>query len=278
MQAELQQWYRRLCSQELRYWLYKQRHPREFRQLRTRCDSNGEVAFSLSGFAQRKAIFVHITKSAGTSVGLGLFGMLPSHYTAWQYRVIFGRSAFNRYFKFTFVRNPWDRLYSAFSYLKGGGWHSDDARWADEHLQGIDDFNQFVTEWLNPERLNSHIHFWPQSRFIVDGKGRVLVDYLGYFETLDRDFPNIAARVNPQAQLVRTNSSRRGSYLDVYTPAASARVAQLYAEDIRRFGYRFDGFTRRCVVNGVLVNSAESEAVSEIVAPIPDLAGPQFDV
>lgn len=267
MRGILRQSYCRMFSPETRYWLYKIRHLGEFRELVTQCNSSGKGDFSLRGFAEREAIFVHVTKSAGTSVATSLFGYLPSHYSAWQYRVIFGKRDFTRYFKFSFVRNPWDRLYSAFSYLKGGGWDWRDERWFDENLSGVDDFNQFVMEWLTPERLHSHVHFWPQSHFIFDKRGNLLIDYLGYFETLGQDFFHIASRINPEAKLTRTNSSQRGSYLDVYTPEAIAKVEKLYAEDISNFGYSFRGLARKRVVNGVLVDG-------DCFGNVPDRVGP----
>src|SRR5262249_28630742 len=153
---------------------------------------------------------------AGTSVAKSLFGELPYHYTAWEYRVIFGRSDFNSYFKFAFVRNPWDRLYSAYSYLKDGGWNENDRIWAAENLAEISDFNVFVNEWLTPERLDAHIHFWPQSRFICDGAGRPLIDYLGYFEMIENDFNHVAKRMQVPATLEHVNASKRNDYQSAY--------------------------------------------------------------
>ncbi|WP_051333530.1 sulfotransferase family protein [Aliagarivorans marinus] len=197
---------------------------------------------------------MHITKSAGTSVALSLFGKLPYHYRAWEYRVIFGRRRFNQYFKFAFVRNPWDRLYSAYSYLKGGGWNDDDRAWSQQHLTDIDDFEQFVLEWLTPERLYAHIHFWPQSDFIYDEKGKLLIDYVGYFEDINTDFKQIAKQLGIHTDLSHTNKSQRQGYQDVYTPEAIAKVAKLYQQDIQRFGYEFASHRRQQVINGTLRN------------------------
>ncbi len=246
--------YNRAVPEESRYWLYRLRHPAHFKHLRRRVNHHAKGDFSIRGFAEREAIFVHITKAAGTSIALSLFGALPYHYTAWQYRVIFGRKAFNKYFKFTFVRNPWDRLYSAYSFLKNGGWDDKDKRWAEENLAHIDDFNDFVVNWLTPDRLYSHIHFWPQSRFVFDARGRLLVDYVGYFETITEDFAHIAHRVNPDAKLRHTNASPREDYRSVYSLAAIRRVAELYRDDISLFGYEFDGMKRKHIEGSSLVD------------------------
>ncbi len=246
--------YNRALSAESRYWIYKLRHPKEFQHLRERVYRHPKADFSLKGCAEREAIFVHITKAAGTSIALSLFGALPYHYTAWQYRVIFGHKAFNRYFKFTFVRNPWDRLYSAYSYLNNGGWDEYDRRWAEKNLADVATFDEFVLDWLTPERLYSHIHLWPQNWFVLDAKDRLLVDYLGYFETIGEDFSLIASRVNPTASLKHTNASPRNDYRSVYSGDAIERVASLYGKDIALFGYQFDGLKRKRVERGGLVD------------------------
>lgn len=237
----LRKTYQSLVTPEARYRLYRMRNPVAFRRLRQEANIHEKGVFSLRQYDARQAIFVHITKTAGTSVAKSLFGELPYHYTAWEYRVIFGRRDFGRYFKFAFARNPWDRLYSAFSYLKGGGWDDADAAWSSRHLGGIEDFNQFVLDWLSPDRITAHIHFRPQSWFLCDHEGRILVDYLGRYERLSQDFSHIAERVNPQAALINVNKSRRSDYRNAYSAAAIEKVGDLYRADIELLGYTFDG-------------------------------------
>lgn len=118
--------YYALIPYEYRYWFYKFRHAKDFWELRQKVNPSPKGDFSLRSFDHYRYLFIHITKTAGTSVAISLFGELPYHYTAVQYRVIYGRKTFNRYFKFAFVRNPWDRLYSAYSFLKNGGWNNED--------------------------------------------------------------------------------------------------------------------------------------------------------
>ena len=246
--------YNKLLSPERRFWLYKQRHKQDIAALRSVTHPSPKGDFSLKPFDEKQAIFVHITKSAGTSVALSLFGKLPYHYRAWEYRVIFGRQDFEKYFKFAFVRNPWDRLYSAFSFLKGGGWNDDDKKWADENLSNIKDFNDFVLNWLTSERLYSYIHFWPQSDFICDRKNNPMIDYLGYFESIGDDFEYIAHKINSVGSLKHTNASKRLGYTSVYNDEAINKVAALYATDIKNFGYTFDGLNRKQIKNGSFVD------------------------
>jgi len=246
--------YYRAVGEECRYWLYKLRHPLLFKRLTTQVNVHDKGLFSLKGFKESESIFIHITKSAGTSVATSLYNMLPCHYTAWQYRVILGRRKFNRYFKFSFVRNPWDRLYSAYRFLNAGGWDEKDMAWSKSHLSNVAGFSDFVMNWLTPERLNSHIHFKPQYEFLLDSRGRILVDFLGYYESIEQDFDTIAQRVNSEARLGHKNPSPMGDYRSVYDPRSIARVGELYRRDIEMFGYEFTSFHRKSVFNGQLVD------------------------
>jgi len=228
-----------VIPEKLRFKIYGCRNPSEVEELRNAIFPSPKGSYSLKPYYDSNTIFVHITKSAGTSIAKSLYGSLPYHYTASQYQVIFGPKRFRKCFKYTFVRNPWDRIYSAFTYLKGGGWNEDDKKWAEDNLSGIDDFNVFILDWLTPKRLESHIHFWPQLKFLTDWKGKVLVDYIGHFETIELDFQAICLKTGLQGSLMHTNASNRNSYTDIYSEAAIAKVAYLYKKDIASFGYTF---------------------------------------
>lgn len=244
----MRQIYQSCVPYEIRYWLYKLRHWNEVDGLRHRVFPSPKGDFSLRAFDRNQCIFIHITKSAGTSASKSLFNELTYHYTAIQYRVIFGRRRFNRYFKFAFVRNPWDRLYSAYCYLKGGGWNDQDKGWFNKRLGTTPDFESFVLEWLSPERLSSHLHLRPQIYFICDRRGHPLLDFVGYFETLPEDFEHVTQQLGIDASLSHVNASQRGDYRDAYSPEAIEKVRQLYAEDIANFGYDFDGLRTRMTI------------------------------
>ncbi len=248
MASLLQKLYHSAFDQETRLWLYKLRHQQEFRTLRTKVHPSPKGDFSLKPYDEHRCIFVHITKTAGTSVAKSLFGYLPYHYTATDYRVIYSRKTFEHYYKFAFVRNPWDRLYSAYRYLQAGGWNDDDKRWADEHLSGYDDFNVFVHDWLNTANIEKHIHFRPQYRFVCDRHRNILIDYLAYFETINDDFDYLARQLGIEARIGHHNANPANHYSQVYDPAARERVAEVYADDIALFGYDFDGIRERTVL------------------------------
>lgn len=233
--------YTNLLSYEQRLWLYKIRHLKEYRDLRSIIHPSPKGDFSLKGFDENKSIFVHITKSAGTSIARSLFGYLPYHYTAIDYRVIFGTKNFNNYFKFAFVRNPWDRVYSAYRFLKSGGWNDDDKSWAENNLSNYNDFNEFILSWLSPSNIKKHIHFKPQHEFICDNKGNIMVNYIAYFEKITSDFDYLANHLNLDVTLGKHNTNPGENYRDIYSEEAKNKVAIIYEKDISLFGYNFNG-------------------------------------
>mgnify|MGYP001811997812 CR=1 FL=1 len=245
MSGFIRQIYKSILPYESRLWLYKHRHLKDYEQLRTVVHHSPKGDFSLKPFDDHQCIFIHITKTAGTSVAKSLFGYLPYHYTACDYRVIYGRKIFNQYFKFAFVRNPWDRLYSAYRYLKAGGWDENDKIWAEAHLLQFESFNSFIKQWLTIDNINKHRHFWPQYRFICDAKGRPLINYLAYFETIDEDFRKICKILQIDASIGRHNANPGDNYRDVYDDEAQKIVADIYSRDIQLFGYSFDGIKDR---------------------------------
>jgi hypothetical protein len=185
-----------------------------------------------------RAIFVHIPKTAGSSVAQALSGG-SGHVPYFEYERVNPRK-FKQFFKFAFVRNPWDRLVSTYFFLKNGGVNEMDRRFAAENLSGYDTFAAFVEGWLSAENVWSWVHFKPQHYFICDADLRVRMDFVGRMESIDRDFSTICERLGVAAELKWTNRGDHGPYREYYTHDLRERVAAVYADDIASFGYQFD--------------------------------------
>ena len=175
------------------------------------------ICSSKSGrnFDDTQSIFIHIPKTAGMAVAHGLYGSWEEsvypcekmgHAPLKKYQWIFSQAEFNRYFKFTFVRNPWDRVFSAYSYLVQGGFHANDRQWAAINIANFS-FEEFVLKRLscNPGILE-WVHFIPQYQFLISyTMQKYPIDFIGFFENLKEDFDTIKARINPGAKLEVTN-------------------------------------------------------------------------
>lgn len=226
----------------LKWWLYRARH-REFyastQRKRREVDAAG---YTYKSFDETKSIFIHVPKCAGVSVCKALYGNLAGgHMTLAGYMNVFEPKALQRYFKFTFVRNPYDRLVSAFHFLQQGGMNDADRGWYERELGEYDDFGNFVRGWLTPDNIYKYWHFMPQHHFMWDPAEKIRVDYLGRFERLDTDFKYIADRLGCAATLPKSNSSARKSYKDYYDDETKEIVGAVYRQDLELIGYDFDG-------------------------------------
>jgi sulfotransferase famil protein len=199
--------------------------------------------YSLASFDRNKCIFVHIPKCAGVSITQSLFGnRAGGHKTIVQYQLIFSAWEFNTYFKFTIVRNPWDRLISAYTFLKQGGLTEDDHVWADQNLSDFPDFHSFVINWVNHRNIYTYFHFVPQHEFLLDPKTQKLgVDFIGKFENLEKDYEKICAKLNISASLLKQNktTARFDDYRKYYDEQTRNIVTNVYQKDIELFGYMF---------------------------------------
>lgn len=219
------------------YYQYSHiKHQHYFREYR---ESEGE--YSLSGFDKHRCIFIHIPKTAGISVNRALFGDYGGgHKDVTFYKRAFGPLTYRRYFTFTFVRNPYSRLLSAYLFLKKGGFDENDKEWAETHLTRYSSFGQFVKEWLNEENILTYNHFIPQHSFVCDIGLVPDVDFIGRFENLEEDFQYIACRLGLDVNLPVLNKTGSRRWQDYYTPELAVKVRELYSEDFEVFGYGTD--------------------------------------
>ncbi len=186
-----------------------------------------------------QCIFIHIPKAAGTSVARTLFGRDSRHVPYFEYERTNPRK-FRRYFKFAFVRNPWDRLVSAFFFLRAGGMSAQERAWGAEHLDPFTDFDSFVRGWVNEDNIWTWPHFVPQHHFICDKELRIKVDFVGRVENLQQDFAYVANRLRCDRRLERTNASAHDHYSAYYNDDTRDIVRRVYARDAEIFGYRFE--------------------------------------
>lgn len=145
---------------------------------------------------EHKTIFIHIPKTAGLSI-YEMFGMdLPhdTHSPVAGYRAADAK-LFKRAYKFSVIRNPWDRLVSAFHYLKYQPTSLNDIRysqnefWSERYLSDIDSFPEFIRALHVPKFRRLVLtwrHFIPQHYFLTTVASGLLVDHLVRFEDLQK--------------------------------------------------------------------------------------------
>lgn len=228
-------------------------------------------------------VFVHVPKTAGISIEhvfLDLLGLTwetraplllrandrpelgpprlahlkAADYVRYHYLT---QEMFDRYFKFAFVRNPWSRLVSLYKY-RAYNWRCD--------------FKTFVKGPLQSRLWHEQDWFvCPQSEFLYSADNRLLVDFVGRYETLQRDFDAVCGHLGLAATPLSHFNTSRGNtqvalpgsglkrtlgnlkrawrtrnipsyttYQEYYDSETIAEVARLYQRDIELLGYSFE--------------------------------------
>ena len=136
---------------------------------------------------------------------------------------------FSRYFKFAFVRNPWERLVSEYEFLLKRPRHGRHAR-----VKKMSDFSEFIQ--MQIPRRDAY-----QSKMLCDNDGKLLMDFVGKLENLDNDWRIASERIGiPYQELPRKNVTQHKRYQDYFTTETTQLVARHWARDIELFEYTFD--------------------------------------
>ncbi len=192
---------------------------------------------------RHQIIFCHIPKAAGTSVrkAMHLTDDEMSHVPLRDYQKGL-RKSFDAFFRFAFVRHPVTRLYSAFYFIKRGGFRGvpQDQLFARSMAPYLTDFPSFV-RWLSPAKRWMYIHFFPQSFFLMGAGGRLLTNWIGAFETLSEDFEDLTHHLAQRGMAVeplpRANVTPHKPELESLPDDVVEKIHHLYAEDFDLLGY-----------------------------------------
>lgn len=170
---------------------------------------------------------------AGRQAGLATAGRLWKHATLTDLGGLVTAEDLEGLFVVTLVRNPWDRLVSYYHWLRM-------QRFAHPavDLAKRQDFSGF----LNDPHTMSSLRAFPASAYTRDSTGRDRVTLAARIEALAEDLApfevHLGFRLTP---LARANPSERPrDWRGLYSDRDAQLVADLCAEDIARFGYRFD--------------------------------------
>lgn len=183
----------------------------------------------LAGFA-----FVHINKTGGSSVERAL-GLPFRHLTAPELRAAIGATRWKRWFSFTIVRNPWDKVASHYHYRVRTNQTA-----LRTHPVAFGEWVRLTYGEQDRRYFDSPKMFMPQTDWLVDEEGKIMVEFIGRFERLEQDFRTICHRIGRDAQLPHLKKSERGDYRTLYTDATTEIVGKWFARDLANFNYSFE--------------------------------------
>jgi dermatan 4-sulfotransferase 1 len=192
---------------------------------------------------EHRLVYLRVPKNANSAIR----GAIPG---AVQHRLDIRKLAkkFPGHLSFSFVRNPWARLVSAYANKIHpepineknfvNGVHRNYLELGIPVRAGMP-FAEFaeVACSLSDEKTEKHIR--SQCYYLVRD-GRVVPEFVGRLENVAEDWPRLCARAGVEAKLAHTGKSRHAPYTDYY-PDARIRnlVGDRYREDVETFGYEF---------------------------------------
>lgn len=136
------------------------------------------------------------------------------------------------FFKFAFVRNPWDRAYSMYRHVM-----RDDHKRKRYKIHKLPDtsFESFMNTHIGKKDL------MPQMYWLKNFKGEIGLDFIGRFENLHEDFAAACKAMEiPPPQLPHIHKTEKDDYRKHYNTSMIDAVGRVYAEEIRYFNYRFE--------------------------------------
>jgi len=150
------------------------------------------------------------------------------HISVRQIRPHLEAGIWDTYFKFGFVRNPYDRFVSTCFFL-----YRDNPGFARSATQSMKDA-------LTRPRFRERVLVTPQVLQLTGEDGSVQLDYVGHYENLQHSYDEICSRLKlPTTTLSRNNASRHGQSVDYYDDELRQLVKDLYAQDLQIFDYDF---------------------------------------
>jgi len=221
-------------------------------------DDRSEVTKIIASHKNR-FIYVALAKTASSSLKLDLAKNLGIHQGQVHLHEIpfegidrkFFNPAYQSYFKFTIVRNPWDRILSCYlnkikmdknfnNVFFRNGIPMTFERFG-VFYAGMS-FEQFVDEISDIPDEIADSHFRSQAFCVLDQSDNLLVDFVGRFENLKSDVERIYSVLNFDcSELPHLNPSpERSHYSRYYTAKTMKQVYERYRRDVEVFGYRFD--------------------------------------
>lgn len=213
-----------------------------------------------------KAAHIHIPKTGGISVRTALeeaYGNLPvlseTHIGEWDgfdapccsighnsLRELYQNDVipderWDESFRFTFVRNPWDRLFTYYRYIQTVSFQHDDiwtANSFEEFCELLKERHETDPPWFQAlttrQRLDPQI-FWTAGT----------ADFVGKLETIEKDWKALCKRLHINVKLPHLNSLKEytissvDNYQRYYTPKTRKIIEDVYWQDIETFEYKF---------------------------------------
>lgn len=210
-------------------------------------------------------IFFHVAKVAGLSIREALkayaqepeqfkikrppkhSGDKPNHlYDMWAVLLLHTKArdakrelpevVYDNFYKFAFVRNPWDWQVSMYHFILQEPSHI--RHHLVKTMASFDEYLEWVIATKTPYARGAAKF---QKDMVTDAEGRLIVDFVGRYETFSDDFRQVCKVLEIEASPPQLNSTAHRDYRAYYNDRTRKIVGEHFKEDIELFGYEFDG-------------------------------------
>lgn len=193
---------------------------------------------------KHKLLFVHISKTGGSSMHSYLRQIGGTKHdqlsTTLKQNLDFD-TKYENYRKFSIVRNPWDRVLSAYSFYK--------SRKVTDFLLDKDiEFNDWIKIVYKPKHKNLTHHklsvqllqIGNQYDWLTDHRNKINMDFILRFENINKDFDEFTQKFNlPPKKFPHQNKSKHKHYTEVYDSESIDIVSKFCKKDIEYFKYKY---------------------------------------
>lgn len=181
-------------------------------------------------------IFIHINKTAGTSIIKVIGKPFRKHLTAKEIISTIGQKKWDSAYKFTVIRNPWDKVVSQYKHnIK-----MNSNNMAKKHIEFKDwvsctyGINKDAKYYGRPQM------FLPQVEWLKNYKNEIDIDKIIRFENLNEGINNVFKTLGIKHELPHVNRTVKTDYKKFYDNESKKIIADWFHEDIDVFGYSFD--------------------------------------
>lgn len=189
-----------------------------------------------------KIVFIHIPKTAGASITTTLDNVDALYYGTGRTHK-FAKDVISdtmkNYPSMAVVRNPYDRLYSIYSFYSN----------MRDDIPGSITFEEFVLSYerkfVGRVQDNGHPHAFNQCFDYVSSNGKVIVSNIIHFENIDEEFRLFCTRYSIPASLVHVNQNPTKGTINkpsLYTEEMREVVERCFADDMTHFGYSYENW------------------------------------